>query len=559
MANLEVPNRLNSGANRIRRLPSDLVNQIAAGEVVERPSNLIKELVENSLDAGSTRIEVHLIEGGLKEIAVIDDGCGICEEDLGLAIERHTTSKINALGDLETISTFGFRGEALSSIASVSDFSIRSRPKEAERGMWLHVPYGEKQDLKPVGCPIGTQVLVKDLFSKIPARFKFLRSQATELSHCIKTFKELALGNPEVSFFLQHNGRLLSKYTSPSRAERIQEALKPDWTPVHFQDSNDEMKFEAFLSPLDWTQERGEIILFINQRPVKNRLLLSSIKNSFLEIAGPHHEPSGVFYLDIRGDWVDVNVHPQKLEVRFYRQERIYGWILTALRKQLSQLKDQFPIDSSALSANPIEAPQSFVSPYSTSSVPFHFRGIVGNRFFLIENSEGLFLLNPRALESRFFYLNLKHQWESKNILSKSLPVARILSIAQEHFPELKRNLSMLIQLGFDLELFGDRDVAIKAIPAGLDEAQLEPIFHEGLRALSLLPKANRLEENTLEFIKFLASRLARPEGYSWDNDAITSVLRPLVNFNETWTCPNENPVLFKLSWNQLEQYFKSL
>jgi DNA mismatch repair protein MutL len=559
MANQEVPQTPLAGVNRIRRLPSDLVNQIAAGEVVERPSNLIKELVENSLDAGASRIEVHLIEGGLKEIAVIDDGRGILEEDLSLAIERHTTSKINALDDLETLSTFGFRGEALSSIASVSDFSIRSRPKEAERGMLLHVPFGEKQELKPVGCPPGTQVWVRDLFSKIPARFKFLRSQATELSHCVKIFKELALGNPEVSFFLHHNGRLLSKYTSHSRAERIQEALKPDWEPLHFQDSNEEMKFEAFLSPLDWTQERGEIILFINQRPVKNRLLLSSIKNSFLEITGPHHEPSGVFYLDIRGDWVDVNVHPQKLEIRFYRQERIYGWILTTLRKQLSQLKAHTLPGTPLSTVNPSGPPFSFVQNNMQESGPFQFRGILASKFFLLENKEGLFILNPRALEARTFYLNLKNGWENHKALSKSLPLARILSIPQEQFPELKRNLLLLMQLGFELELFGDRDVAIKAIPAGLDETQLEPIFHDGLRALSLLPKSNSMEENTVEFIKFLASRLARPEGLSWDSETVPSLLGQLINFNETWTCPLGNPVLFKLSWNQLEQYFKSL
>ncbi|NBY20674.1 hypothetical protein EBQ74_10655 [bacterium] len=236
-----------TGPRRIRKLSSNVINQIAAGEVVERPSNLIKELVENSLDANATRIEVHLVEGGLKELTVIDDGHGIFEEDLALAVERHTTSKLKELSDLEEIGTYGFRGEALSSIASVCDFSIRSRTHSAERGLSLHVPFGESCSIKPIGCPPGTQVTAKDLFARIPARFKFLRSQTTELSHCIKTLRELALGNPQTSFFLFHNGRLLSQYTSTNRMDRMKECLKPEWEPLTFNDKMDEMSFEAFL------------------------------------------------------------------------------------------------------------------------------------------------------------------------------------------------------------------------------------------------------------------------------------------------------------------------
>ena len=155
-----------------------------------------------------------------------------------------STSKLKTLSDLESIATFGFRGEALSSIASVSDFTLRSRPATQERGMSLHVLFGDKKELKPVGCPPGTQITVKDLFARIPARFKFLRAQATELSHCNRVFKELALGNPGVSFFLHHNGRLLAKYTSKDRRERLLEILKPHWEPLHFHDTTEEMKFE---------------------------------------------------------------------------------------------------------------------------------------------------------------------------------------------------------------------------------------------------------------------------------------------------------------------------
>ncbi len=566
MSTQQIPNPAGKATDRITRLPSDLVNQIAAGEVVERPANLIKELVENSLDAGALRIEVHLIEGGLKELTVIDDGCGIVEEDLPLAVERHTTSKLKALQDLENISTFGFRGEALSSIASVSDFSIRSRPEHSERGVSFHLPYGENPVLKPVGCPTGTQVSVKDLFSRIPARFKFLRSQSTELSHCAKTFKELALGNPEVSFFLHHNGRLLSKYTSHSRLDRLKECLKPDWEPCYFQDSIEEMKYEAFFSPPDWAQPRGELIIFINQRPVKNRLLVSSIKNSFLEILGPNLEPSGVFYLDIRGDWVDVNVHPQKLEVRFYRQERIYSWLLSSLRKQLTEFKKHYPSTfsderSSTLVNTTLELPssQSWGPRGFESSTPFRFLSVVRSHYLILENHEGLFILNGKAYEERSLFLKLQKEIELDGIKRLTLPVAVILTLTEIALSKFHELSSLFSRLGFELELFGDRDVAIKAVPSSFAESAIKDKFNHLIEQLLALPSFVTEEQKKEKALTLLAQMGAQTKDFSKNLEAGQLLLNSITDLNETWTCPQGNPVLFKISWDQLEHYFKHL
>jgi DNA mismatch repair protein MutL len=547
-----------SAPGKIVRLPSELINQIAAGEVVERPASLIKELVENSLDAGATRIEVHLTEGGLKEITLIDNGCGISTEDLPIAIERHTTSKLKSLTDLEKIATFGFRGEALSSIASVADFSIRSRPQNQAHGMSLHVPYGEKQELKPVGCPPGTQICVKDLFAKIPARFKFLRAQATELSHCVRVIKELALGNPEVAFFVYHNGRLLSKYTSYTRKDRLLETLKHDWEPLEFQDSIEEMKYEALLSPLDWTQERGEILLFINQRPVKNRLLLAGIKNSFIEVAGPHHEPSGAFWLDIRGDWVDVNVHPQKLEVRFYRQEKVYGWLITSLKKQLSkmrspQFKDSNPLVSLTL---PEPLPPSLLLNSSHHTAP-RWLGVLGSGLWVIENLDGLYLVNPKALQQRKLYLELTQIKGEKRVHSQPLAIASILSIPQELHSTLETHLSLFSLLGFDIELFGDRDVALKSLPFFLPESQAEENFLKLLNTLTIASPKPPVEQLWTQALRTLITLIPS----TMTNEVISSpcLMDSLLGIDESWTCPLGNPVLLKLSWTQLEQHFKTL
>jgi len=543
---------------KIVRLPGDLINQIAAGEVVERPASLIKELVENSLDAGATRIEVHLTEGGLKEITIIDNGCGISAEDLPLSIETHTTSKLKSLNDLEKIATFGFRGEALSSIASVADFSIRSRPQNQSVGMSLHVPFAEKQELKPVGCPPGTQICVKDLFARIPARFKFLRAQATELSHCVRVVKELALGNPDVVFLVHHNGRLLSKYTSFSRKDRFLETLKPDWEPFEFQDSIEEMKYEALLSPLDWTQERGEILLFINQRPVKNRLLLAGIKNSFIEIAGPHHEPSGAFWLDIRGDWVDVNVHPQKLEVRFYRQEKIYGWLITSFKKQLSkfrppQFKDSNPLLSSTV-AEPLTTSTNL--NFSNPTAP-RWLGVLGSGLWVIEKLDGLYLVNPKALRQRKLFLELTQEQSEKRVQTQPLAIASILSIPQEPYATLESHLPLFRMLGFDVELFGDRDVALKSLPFFLPESQAEESFLKLLNSLTTVSPKTPFEQLWTQALTTLTT-LTPP---SLTNGVISypSEMESLIGIDESWTCPLGNPVLLKLSWTQLEQHFKTL
>jgi DNA mismatch repair protein MutL len=336
-----------AGLSRIAKIPDLLINQIAAGEVVERPASALKELLENSIDAHSRRIEVWLKDGGMSELTVVDDGAGIHPEDLTLCLERHATSKIRESAELESIATYGFRGEALASIASVAEVELKSRPRGFEKGVALSVHYGVAQsEPRPVGSPPGTSITVKGLFHRLPARQKFLRSASTEFSHCARIVKELAVGNPQVAFSLHHQGRLISKYTAPLRKERIFEAFEWDWVPLHIEEEAPGLALDAYLTPGDKTQNRGECLLFVNQRPVKNRGLLSAVRQAYLSTLGPHHEPSGVIYLDIRKDWVDVNVHPQKTEVRCLKQETLYGWIVSAIRKAIAQQPTARPISS---------------------------------------------------------------------------------------------------------------------------------------------------------------------------------------------------------------------
>ena len=356
-------------APRIQRLPDDLINQIAAGEVVERPSSIIKELVENSLDAGSTRIDILLKDGGIQEISIVDNGVGIPESDLPLAVERHATSKVRTFSDLTQISSFGFRGEALASIASVSELELTSRTAEMSKAACLRVSYSQlSTPLTYQASPPGTRVTMQRLFDRVPARLKFLRSPGTEFSHCAKVVREVALGNPEIAFFLHHQGKLVHSYAPGDRRSRFQDCFKPPWEPLHFSESTEEIAVEGFLSPPQWVADRGELLLYINGRPIRHKTLTSAVRNAYQKTFGPHHEPSGVLYLDIQKDWVDVNVHPQKWEVRLLRQESVYAWLLTQVRRLLERFSREnklFPTDTAPFPS--LGEGKSFYQPSGTS------------------------------------------------------------------------------------------------------------------------------------------------------------------------------------------------
>jgi DNA mismatch repair protein MutL len=505
---------------KIKALSEDLINKIAAGEVVERPASVIKELMENSLDAGATRIDVLLKEGGLTEIAIIDNGCGMGEEDLLLSVERHTTSKISSMADLEAIASFGFRGEALSSTASVSDLEIFSREQNQDAANALRVVFGEKEPLRPAGTPFGTAVYVRHLFARVPARRKYLRSAATEFSYCSKIVREIALGNPQVSFSLTHNGRQIGNWISPTREKRVVDCLKPDWDPLFFHDETEGIRYEAILSPTTLLQERGELYLFLNGRPVRNRSLLAAVRNSYAEALGSHHEPSGAVYLDIEHSWVDVNVHPQKWEVRCLRQERVYQWLNASLRKLVSQNK-------------PASLPEEKEVPDLELNLPlsrFRYLGQVKSTYLVCEDSGGVILVDRKALQEKLQLQKLKTALDRGSIPSEPLSVPKILHLEISKKAELEK-------LGFDLEEFSEGDVVLKGKPVPLTESEAEAALKEMLVEFTL--------EKGLE-------TLAR---HIPDVDA-NSLLLDLEKTESDWTSSAGKPILYRLSFESIQKHF---
>ncbi len=322
-------------------LPPSLASQIAAGEVVERPASVVKEVVENALDADASRCDVEVEAGGIARIVVTDDGSGMSEQDASLAIERHATSKIRVFEDLQGVTSHGFRGEALPSIASISRLWIRTRERGADAGVEVHVEGGEPPTLRPVGMPQGTSVEVRDLFFNVPARRKFLRSTGTEAGHITEVVEALALSRPDVSFTLVRDSRQVRELLrSRSRSERVAQVLV-DEPLTRVEGERGPLRMEAFLSRPERSRQGAQGLRFIvNGRSVRDRMLAATVAQAYGSVLERGRYPRGVVYLDIASALVDVNVHPQKAEVRFVDPravaDALYGVLCQSLTKAFS-------------------------------------------------------------------------------------------------------------------------------------------------------------------------------------------------------------------------------
>ncbi len=519
----------------IRSLPDHVVNQIAAGEVVERPASVVKELVENSLDAGARHVEVHLIGGGMDEIVVLDNGNGIRSEELPLAIARFATSKIENIDDLVEVGSFGFRGEALSSIASVSELEIRSRTAESQHGFRLGVEYGEQDAaIAPCASPTGTRITVKNLFSRVPARRKFLRSAATELAHVSRTFKEIALGHPEAKFTLSHQGRQLQKYVAPTRAERLSEVLKWKWNPLRIQQEAEGVVLDAFCSPPHELTEKGEFLLYINGRCVQHRALASVVRNAYAQNNQPLPSPRVVLFLEIEPSWLDVNVHPQKLEVRLWKQERILSWIRATLRKELALFETHHPAETLPRPFPPPVFAQNGSLDFGTT--PHLFAQTREGRW-LGEDSEGVFWLDPHLAEESFLF----ESWSSHSDKLPSVALTPPFRFRTNKLTLFLSHSEILERLGFRLQDLGSGDGAFHTAPAGLRQAALEKV----LDALEEI-----LGTSLLTDWKSVLTRLACAGAYERSTPLDRSSAEAFLRRHPAkadLTCPHGHPILFRI------------
>ena len=329
----------------IRQLPDTLINQIAAGEVVERPASVVKELVENALDAGARRIDIDLEEGGVRLIRIRDDGGGIAADDLALAIARHATSKIASLDDLEAVATLGFRGEALPSIASVSRFMLASRHDAAAHGASLHVDGGRIGELAPKSHPRGTTVEVRDLFFNVPARRKFLRAERTELGHIEEWLRSLALARPDVELRVSHNGKPSRRYRGDAMlasSERLLETLGGEFSrhALRVDHAGAGLRLHGWLAqPVYNRASADQQYLYVNGRSVRDRSIAHAVKQAYSDVLFHGRQPAYVLFLELDPRAVDVNVHPAKHEVRFRDARLVHDFVYRTLQDALAQTR----------------------------------------------------------------------------------------------------------------------------------------------------------------------------------------------------------------------------
>jgi len=537
-------------AARIRRLSGPLIDQIAAGEVVERPASVVKELVENALDADSSRIRVEIRNGGRDWISVADDGWGMSPEDARLCLERHATSKISTVDDLARIGTYGFRGEALAAIASVARLRLRSRPREASEATELQVEAGEIRSQRAVGGPPGTRIEVADLFSAVPARRKFLKTATTEWGHISDWLARAALSLPSVHFDVQRDDRpALSWPATDDPLDRIAAVISEEDAAAFTAVSReaDGVKLEGFVSrPERHRSTTAGIYLYVNRRPVRDRVLQHALVEIYRDLLPRGRFPAAVLFLEIPPERVDVNVHPAKWEVRFADPRGIHELVRHGVRDAVSARRWLAVDDPSAAAGGAAEgestpratgvrdggssdwvfaeggdpagnateqrtldAPGFRFEPFRSSeaapAVRFADLRLLGqllSTYLVLETKEQLLLIDQHAGHERVLFERLRAEWLERGIESQALLTATTLRVEPAPLAALIESRDAVAGLGFDVEHYGDATVAIRAVPAllaGRDPGQLVRNLAEELAAAGAGADALRAGSRSLE------------------------------------------------------------
>ncbi len=585
---------------QIHTLPSHLINQIAAGEVVERPASVVKELVENSLDAGAGAITIEIDAGGTRLIRVNDDGCGIDRDQLVSALSRHATSKINSLHDLENIASLGFRGEALPSIASVSRLTLRSHLQQADHAWKLQA----REDAEPMpdALPQGTQVEVLELFYNVPARKKFLRTEQTEYKHIETLFKNMALSHPAVAFKLIHNqkvvyqlasvqnpvdqGRRLATLCGKSFAESL----------VEIDISADHLRLQGWVALPTFNRSQADMqYFFVNQRMVRDRLINHAVRQAYQDVLFHGRHPAYVLSLTMDARELDVNVHPQKHEVRFRNSRMVHDFLFRSLHQALGEVQPAQQIDSPGFAladnATPIQADQpalNFTQQYRGDRVsnvreqmqsyaalltpnaqpveteagqqeipPLGFalaqlKGI----YILAENSGGMIIVDMHAAHERIVYERMKHNALQEDVIAQPLLVPITFNVSQAEADLVEENAGFFGHLGFNVERLGPEQIRLRAIPALLKNADSEQLLRDVLADLVEHGDSQRIQEYQNETLSTMACHASVRANRLLSLDEMNALLRDIEHTERSGQCNHGRPTWKQLSLDQLDKFF---
>lgn len=575
----------------IRRLPPHLINRIAAGEVVERPAAALKELVENAIDAGATQITISLVGGGIDRIEVSDDGCGMSPPEMALALERHATSKLPDEA-IEAVTTLGFRGEALPSIASVARVTIDSRVRGSD-GWRRTVDNGELIEEGPAAIPPGTRVRVEGLFEKVPARRKFLRSPRSEFAACVDTVKRLAMARPDIGFSLEHDGRralqVPSGETGPDRVAALTDrALADASVGLDFEREGLRLTGVAGLP----TFNRGVAdhqYLFVNGRPVKDRLLAGAVRGAYADMLARDRHAVVALFLDVPPTEVDVNVHPAKTEVRFRDPAIVRGMIVSGLRRALDEAgHGRAPLTSTAAlgawSSEPAsmqtwstrppqqrlwEQRQAFAAPPQARSevaedpapaanaYPMGVaRGQIAKTYIVAEAEDGLVLVDQHAAHERLVLERMRRALETGEVASQALLIPEVVELEETACDRLEARILDLAAFGLDLERFGPAAMLVRATPAVLGAGDIKGLVTDLADELAAHGEALSLKERIDAVAGTMACHGSVRAGRLLSVSEMNALLREMEVTPHSGQCNHGRPTWVKLAHGDIEKLF---
>ncbi|MFC1534564.1 DNA mismatch repair endonuclease MutL [Thermodesulfobacteriota bacterium] len=570
--------------SNIRILPEKVANQIAAGEVIERPASVVRELLDNSIDSGADKIDVKIEKGGKRLIRVSDNGFGMNKDDMILALERHATSKISTVSELFSINTLGFRGEALPSIWSVSRIEITSRPADQLAGYRLKASGGELKSIDETGAPAGTTVEVMDLFFNTPARRKFLRADKTEMAHIIDTLTRIALPFTHIQIRLDDTAKtLLNLPASENELSRLSALLGRD-VAVSLIDTykeTDGLKIRAYLAPPDFSRTRGDrLYIYVNKRSIRDKLVTRSIMEGYGQRLMKGRYPQAVIFMEIDPTLVDVNVHPAKQEVRFHQGRLIFqtlsSTIENALRdqfrpfsdtgyreaddlkgKQFSQISMAEPVweyseeEQKGTSQTVIETRKE----YQVKEVP-QILGQLRDTYLLFQTIDGLLLVDQHAAHERIVYETLKKSYQSSRIESQAFLIPHRLELSLKESRVVMEKLDQLTGLGFELDHFGGNTFLLRSVPSILVDIEWDNFLRDLIPVLE--DERDLSNEKALDRLLILMScHGAIRAGQRMSHREITLLLEELERMELPTNCPHGRPIFLKFSYHEIEKMFK--
>jgi DNA mismatch repair protein MutL len=576
----------------IQQLPSHLVNQIAAGEVVERPASVAKELVENSLDAGASSVHIDIMAGGQKLIRIRDDGSGIARDELALALSRHATSKISSLEDLEAVASLGFRGEALPSVASVARLTLCSRHRDSDSAWQVEADDGSISEPRPAAHPTGTTVEVHDLFYNTPARRRFLRTERTEFGHIDKWIRRLALSRQDVAFTLTHNRRavfqLAPATTDDARRQRIARICGDAFAEqaVLLSHETDGIALTGWIGLPTYNRSQPDMqYWFVNGRSISDKTLSHAVRHAYRDVLFHGRFPAYALGITMDPAGVDANAHPAKHEVRFRDGRRIHGVVSQAIEAALSETRPggQAASTTSAAYVLPqtqtamplpnavresLAAYQSLSGRSSSSAAvdvsrtaaeipPLGFAvAQIGGVYVLAENANGLVIVDMHAAHERILYEKLKHSYEDKAVVRQPLLVPASVAVAQSEADLVEQSAGVFEGLGLIIDRSGPTSLVIREVPALLRNADAETLLRDVVADLSQAGQSNRVEDMCHDFLATMACHHSVRANRMLTLDEMNALLREMETTDRADQCNHGRPTWTAIPMAELDKLF---